>query len=215
MLAGVMAVSVASVYVWGVPLLEKRQSQANVDTFEQSAVGVYNTIVDVRDGGQGETGSATVSFQNIGAQVRSVEINETLDYIDVEIEATSDIPYPANIWSPVSGRSMQNVSVFSGDYAQGSRDQPGVVIAKPAGTSSQVVTYRIEFRNLLRETASAQGKILERVDLVATGATESAGPTTLRFSNQGTEMDTGNDAVVTSDGQRYERRRTVIRVVMR
>lgn len=205
--------SVATAYIWGVPLLEKRQSQADLQNVEENILTTYDTVVSVSNGGSGTTEQVTLSPPDTQSSNFQIEVDEQNDYIEITTGA-SNTPYPLDTWTLIRGKRLQNLTFGSGDYALTGEDQPGVVGVRPAGgPGAAVIAYRIEFRNMLTETAS--GDELRKIDLQAQGQDRANGETTVVFTNQGTEQDTGDDAVTISSDEVYSRERTVVQVDLR
>ncbi|MFB6144713.1 MAG: hypothetical protein ABEJ98_05370 [Candidatus Nanohaloarchaea archaeon] len=205
--------SVATAYVWGVPLLEKQQSQANLQNVEQKVLSVYETVTSVSNSGTGTAEKVTVKPPSGDTDSFQVSVNERKDYIEITTNSQNP-PYPLDTWTLIKGKSLQNLTFGAGNYALSGSDLPGVVGVRPVGgPGAAVIAYRIEFRNMLSETAT--GRKLTKIDLEARGKKRSTGETTLVFSNQGIEKDTGSDAVEIGTGEELDRSRTVISVDLR
>ena len=211
LVTGLTIGGVASVYVWGSPILEKRQGQATVSNVEGAVNGLYDEMMDVRESGEGTLTPYSLSLSGSGTEIRRVEVSPENDYINVTVSVSQGAPY-ADRWTFLQGSSLQNISIRpeaeTGAYAIKGDDRPGVVMARAAGASGSLITYRIEFRNMYAETPSVNR--LEKIDLVSAGGSEAAGETTVRIRNEGVEMDTGSDAVTLPSGEELNRRRTVI-----
>lgn len=206
LITGVILGSVTSAYIWGVPLVEKRQSQADVNSLESSITDTRDTIRSVANSGQGSSEEISLELNN-----GNIEINESGNYIDVTAVA-GGASYPVNSWKILGGGSRQGLSIGAGQYGIQGQNTPGVAAAKRTSTNS-IVQYRIEFRNM--RTTTPTGPELRQIDLKVSGSPESSGDTELRFSNQGQESDTGSDGVQLSSGERIDRRRTVVEVDLR
>lgn len=205
--------SVATAYVWGVPLLEKRQGQADLQNVEESALSTYDTLVSVSNGGSGTTEKVTLSPPNTDSNEFNINVDEERDYIEITTGA-SNPPYPLDTWTLIRGKSLQNLTVGAGSYALSGQDLPGVVAVRPAGgPSGSIIAYRIEFRNMLTETST--GESLRRIDLEVQGQDRATGETTLVFSNQGTEQDIGEDSVKIGTSEELSRQRTIVEVDVR
>ncbi|MFB6204624.1 MAG: hypothetical protein ABEJ75_03185 [Candidatus Nanohaloarchaea archaeon] len=213
LITGITVGAIASVYVWGTPILTKRQGQANVQQVEEQVIGLYNTVVSTSRGGSGTAASVQLDFSSQNARIEYVFLNPAQDYINITVSSVPNAPYPPNTWTMVKGSSLQNISIGAGLYGIKGEDLPGVVLVKPHGTSAGKLTYRVEFRNLYVNTAS--GKKLEKIDLQAKGGTAAAGATTLRITNAGTRRDTGSNGIRLPSGRLINRERTVIRVDLR
>lgn len=206
--------SVATAYVWGVPLLDKRQSQTDLQNVEQDAINTYETVVSVSNGGSGTAEEVSLSPPSSdGSDNYRITVDEANDYIEISTSA-SNPPYPLDTWTLIRGRSLQNLTFGDGDYGIAGRDLPGVVGVRPVGASQgSIVSYRVEFRNM--ETQTSTGDRLNKIDLQVQGQSRATGETTLVFSNQGTEQDTGEDAIRISDDEIKDRQRSVVQVEIR
>lgn len=213
LLTGITIGAVTTVFVWGTPILEKRQGQAGLQTVEEDVLSIYNEIVSVSRGGSGTASTVELDLSNSGSEIRSVWVNPTEDYINITVDTAQSPPYPAGTWTMLKGSSLQDISIGAGEYGIKGKELPGVVMVRAYGSGISRVTYRIEFRNLYAETPS--GSRLEKIDLEAVGGQKSAGQTTLRVSNGGTEFDTGGSAVTLSSGEKIDRRRTVVEIDLR
>ncbi|QKQ98471.1 hypothetical protein GKQ38_03010 [Candidatus Nanohaloarchaea archaeon] len=213
LVTGLTIGAVASVYVWGTPILEKRQGQATVSNIEDNVVGLYSEIIDVKESGEGTLTPYPLKLPNSESSIRRVNVNSEKDYINVTVRTSRSAPY-ANRWTFLKGDSLQNISIRpsaeTGAYAISGKDLPGIVMVKSTGGSATLLTYRIEFRNMYVETPS--GSRLEKIDLVAAGGTKAAGGATVRIRNEGTRMDTGSEAVTLPSGRALNRKRYVISI---
>lgn len=198
---------IATSYVWGVPLLEKQQSQAQIDRAQENVEGLYSQVVDVSESGEGTTSRYDLA-QGISSEDMQISINESGNYIDVRITAQNS-PYPMDTWTLLEGTNTQNVTSGSGAYGRQSSNNPGVVLVRPVGgPDSTVLTYRVEFRNLL--TTTSTGQKLSRINIKAEEGTRSAERTTLFISNQGRNWERGNEAVELPSNELVPRENTEI-----
>lgn len=209
LITSVIVGSVATTYVWGTPLLEKRQGQADLQNTESDIVQLHSKILQVSNSGSGTT--ERIEF-NSGSETE-LQVNPQEDYIEITTPSKSS-PYPSDTWTLIKGKSFQNLSFGTGDYGVKANDIPGVVAVRPSGTSEDMILrYRIEFRNILADTPT--GQRLQKLDLVSKGQTTSTDQTTLLISNDGTEIDSGNQRVELSNGEKLERTRTLVEVDIR
>ena len=213
LVTSVIVGSVATAYVWGVPLLEKRQSQSDLNNVEDKILTTYDTIVSVSNGGSGTTQEVNLEPPNSESETFRIRVDEKQDFIEIT-SGSSGTNYPMDTWTLLRGKSPQNLSFSAGSYALSGVDLPGVVAVRPAGgPSGALVSYRIEFRNMLTETST--GESLGKIDLEVQGQDRANGETTLVFSNQGTEQDIGEDAVKIGTNEELSRKRTVVEVDLR
>ncbi|MFB6099774.1 MAG: hypothetical protein ABEK16_00740 [Candidatus Nanohalobium sp.] len=207
MITGVIIGGIASAYVWGVPLVEKRQAQAELDSVESSVLELQSSIVSVARSGQGSSGEVKLSLEN-----GKVQVNSTGNYIDVTVFSSS-APYAAGTWSMLRGQSRQGLSIGAGSYGIQGENSPGVVAVRKVSSASSAVTYRVEFRNLLTTTASSQE--LRLIDIQSAGSPAAAGEVTVEFTNDGRRFDTGGQAYELPSGEMIDRRRVVVEVDLR
>lgn len=204
LITSVIVGAIATSYTWGVPLLEKQQSQAELERTQQNIIDLYDRMVEVSQSGEGTTARVDVG-EGSSSDIR-VTLNEQENYIDIRTNGRNP-PYPFDAWTLIRGNSMQNLSVGSGAYARSSDDLPGAVLVRPVGAPDEsLVTYRVEFRNVLSETPS--GRQLSRINLTAEGQTSSSGDTTIFISNQGTNWERGNEGVTLPSQERVPRENT-------
>jgi hypothetical protein len=204
LITSVIVGAIATSYTWGVPLLEKQQSQAEFERTQQNIIDLYDRMIEVSESGEGTT--ATVDIADGSSSDIRFTVNEQENYIDIRTNGQNP-PYPFDTWTLIRGNSMQNLSVGSGAYARSSDDLPGVVLVRPVGAPDEsLVTYRVEFRNILSETPS--GRQLSRINLTAEGQTSSSGDTTVFISNQGTNWERGNEGVTLPSQERVPRENT-------
>lgn len=171
--------AISAAYVWGTPLLEKRESQSQLQTTEQNVLQLYDSIISVSNGGTG-----TAKETRINVPEGTLTINEEKDYIQIEAES-ADPPYAANTWTLLRGSSLQNTTmVNAGSYGIKERDLPGVVAVNVPSAGS-LARYRIDFRNIM----VSQPSKIERIDLKTNGGNKASGDISLLISNNGIETD--------------------------
>ncbi|MFB6291916.1 MAG: hypothetical protein ABEI58_00820 [Candidatus Nanohaloarchaea archaeon] len=193
--------AIATAYVWGTPLLEKRQSKAQLEKVERQVFDLHNSIISVARSGKGTTSKTTLEIEN-----GRLRIDENLDYIQIFTNAES-APYPPGSWTLIKGKSLQNLSIGSGSYGLKSQDLPGVVAVKAAaGAGRSVVTYKVEFRNLY--VTDPAGNSLSKIDIQTSGRQSATGETTLIISNEGV----ARDRVKVSTGEKIPRTKTVVEI---
>jgi len=202
MITGIMIGTIAAVYVWGTPLLEKRESQAELDQMENSVLGLKNSIQSISNSGEGAGAEREITVNN-----GEVSINETGNFIEVTTSAEASA-YPEGSWTLLESSNLQGLSFASGDYGVKGREPPGVVAAQGDTTGSGTVTYRIEFRRILDDGSGSP--VIELVDLESAGANRATGDTTVSLRNQGPQVD--EDAYRLGTGENIDIERNVIRV---
>jgi hypothetical protein len=213
MITGVVVGSIATAYSWGVPLLEKQQSQANIDRTEQNIIGLYEQIVEVSESGEGTTARYNLG-EGVSAESMRISVAPEKNYIDVRIEGQNP-PYPMDTWTLIRGSSSQNLSIGTGAYGIEGTNIPGAVAVRPVGRpDGSLITYRVEFRNLRAETPT--GQQLSKINLSAADSTEAGESTsTIFLSNEGTSWERGSQAVTLPSGEKIPRQNTEISVGFR
>lgn len=203
MMTGIIVAGVVSVYVWGVPLVEKRQERAELESLESTIFEVENAIDRVSSNGKGFSNDIELEIEN-----GDIKINSSADYIDIEAVAP-EINYPLQ-WKLLRGENKQGLSIGSGDYAVKGEHEAGVVAVKRISETGSLVKYRIEYRNM--NTSTATGYELRKVDLKASGALDAGGKSTLRLTNKGEARDEDFEL---SSGARIDRHRKIVEVELR
>lgn len=179
LISGIVMGGIGTVYLWGVPMLEKREVTQDVANTEEDIRNLYTQIVDTSR--QGSGASTTISIE-----ADRITVNAEKDYIQINNELSE----PATrgfTWSLLKGGSLQNTSIVNaGEYGIKGQELPGIIAFKSvAGEGSSEITYRVEFRNL----CSPNTGTLENIDLTVDGQNVSAGSATITISNQGEEVD--------------------------
>lgn len=196
--------AVATAFVWGKPLLEKRQNKAQLDQVERDVFEFQQEIVSVAQSGSDTTAKVDLELEN-----GRLTVNPEQDYIQIQTQS-SQVPYVSGTWELLSEGSSQNLTVGTGDYGRKGEDPPGAVAVKAAaGAGSTVVEYRVEFRNLRADTPS--GARLEKIDITSVGKKSSTGETTILITNEGTS----EDSVKISSGEKLDRKLTRVSVDIR
>lgn len=206
-----LTVGVASVvYVWGEPILDKRESQVGLDAVEQDVLTLRDEIIRVSGAGEGASANVEMDGGDSDFDIETVMVNDKIDYIDIVVDA-SDSEYPEGQWTMLKGDNHRNLSISNtGDYVIEGQDQQSVLLVRP---QSSVLTYRIEFRNIYSE--NAEDAPVEKIDLISQGGDVSGGGAEVYVTNAGTEIDTGEDGLTISSGQTLDRSRTEVEVDLR
>ena len=192
MITGIVMGGIGTAYLWGVPMLEKRQVEQDVTSTEEDVLNLRDEIESVSQRGSGASSSVTIDADTI-----------TVDNEDEYIQITNQLDQSAEqgfTWSLLDGEGYQNLSWTTGATAIEGEDTPGVVAFQSiAGEGSSEITYRVEFRNMCSESTGDVSK----VDLEADGQTRGTGSVTITLTNDGEEV---SDTVI-PDGA-YEGRTT-------
>ncbi|WP_414838166.1 hypothetical protein ACK3SF_02080 [Candidatus Nanosalina sp. VS9-1] len=206
-----LTVGVASVvYVWGEPILDKRESQVGLDSVEQDVLTLREEILRVSEAGEGAAANVEMDGGESDFDIEMIRVEDSIDYIDIVVDA-SESEYPDGRWTLLKGDNQRNLSISNtGDYVLEGEDEQSVLLVRP---QSSVITYRIEFRNIYSE--NAEGAPVEKIDLISRGGDVSSGGAEVYVTNTGTEVDTGEDGLTLSSGQTLDRSRTEIEVDLR
>jgi len=201
MITGILVGTISAVYIWGTPLLEKREGQAELNQIENDVVSLSNSIESV-----GNSGSGAASESNIRIGEGEVYVNETGNYI--EITTFSDrSPYPLEAWRIIDGSNLQGLTIGAGDYGIQGQDSAGVVAARSDdGGQEDRIIFRVEFRNLFDSSTEE----MEYLDLQVPGSDTTTGQTSISISNQGVEQDTFEIGT----GEDFDREKTNLRVTL-
>lgn len=190
--------TIASAYVWGTPLLEKRQGDAELDSVERNVADLKLTIDSVARGGAGSSESISVTAPN-----GDIEISPDNDTVD--ISTTSDDPRYPQSWVLIDGENMQNLTIGTGSYGIIGEDQPGVIAARSfGGGQNSIITYRIEYRNMY--TDEFDNIEMEKINLDVRGRESATEEADIQVTNEGREQDT----VTIDTGQEIQRTKTNI-----
>jgi len=203
---GVIVGAVASAYVWGIPLIEKRQGQAELNSLESSVKGLESAVDSVSNSGQGSRESVELDLEN-----GQVNVNSSGNYIEITAYADGS-SYPVDSWKLLRGSERRGLSIDSGYYAVRGTDEAGIVAAKRVSDSTPTIKYRVEFRNMKVSTPS--GSALRQVDLQSIGSAQATGDVEVVLTNEGKEFDRGDQGVETQS-RTLDRTRTVVNVDLR
>jgi hypothetical protein len=177
MITGIVMGGIGTAYLWGVPMLEKRQVEQDVTSTEEDVLNLRDEIESVSQRGSGASSSVTIDADTI-----------TVDNEDEYIQITNQLDQSAEqgfTWSLLDGEGYQNLSWTTGATAIEGEDTPGVVAFQSiAGEGSSEITYRVEFRNMCSESTGDVSK----VDLEADGQTRGTGSVTITLTNDGEEV---------------------------
>ena len=206
-----LTVGVASVvYVWGEPILDKRDAQIGLDSVEQDVLTLREEIIRISEAGEGATASVDVGSEDSDYGIEQIRVNENYDYIDIVVDS-GESPYPRGQWTLLKGQNERNLSISrTGDYVLEGEDKQSVLLVRP---QSSVITYRVEFRNLYSE--NAEDTPIRKIDLITTGGDVTSGASSIYLEHTKTEVDTGEDGLTISSGQTLDRTRSEIEVDLR
>ncbi|WEL19833.1 hypothetical protein [Candidatus Nanohalococcus occultus] len=186
----------ASTYIWGQPIIDKQESQSDIDGLERQVTEIHSLVDDVSRSGSNHRSNMEISLTQ-----GSLEVNDEGNYIQVTAPAENS-PYAPG-WTLIEGNARQNVSIWGGDFAS-EESSPGVIAVKTTESrASDTIEYRIEFRN--RRT----GEGLERVELSPVGRTTGTGDFTLSLTNRGRSIDSSYEI---STGETFQLTKTVVEV---
>jgi|GEM_PF-444421 len=205
-----LTVGVASVvYVWGEPILDKRDAEIGLDAVEQDVLTLREEIIRISEA-EGATSSVDIGSEDSDYGIEQIRVNENYDYIDIVVDSTES-PYPRGQWTLLRGQNERNLSISrTGDYVLEGEDEQSVLLVRP---QSSVITYRVEFRNLYSE--NADDSPVRKIDLISSGGDITSGASSIYLNHRRTEVDTGEDGLTISSGQTLDRTRSEIEVDLR
>jgi len=203
-----LTVGVASVvYVWGEPILDKREAGNELDNVESMVVEIRDEVLRVDQAGEGSSAEIPLETETEDYTVNLVSLNASNDYIDIVVEG-GEFPYPEGSWTLLDGQNLRNLSISGGDYVIEGEDKEGVILVKK---SSNVATYRVEFRNIYSENEQVP---LNKINLTERGSTVT-GSGSIYLSNEGSYVNSGANGLTISTGQTIDRELTEMEVEMR
>ncbi len=201
MITGIMIGTIAAVYVWGTPLLEKRESQAALGQVESDVLSLKDSVDSVSRSGEGSGSDSSIRISE-----GEVEVNEDENYIQVTTFSGAS-SYPTGTWRIIEGNSLQGLSIGTGYYGISGQDSDGVVAARSDESGGDDrIRFRVEFRDMLDDSEA------HLVDLQSVGSPTSSGETTVNLRNRGTESDTGSEGLEIGTDEIIDRERRIIEV---
>lgn len=217
LITGVTLGAVAATYIWGTPLLEKREAEEELVQTEDQIQQLNQEIQSISQAGEGQATEFTLELHNDASiEITEGDADETKSEEDgmennfIEIETPSDTsPYAQGQWFLLDGTSLQGLSIGAGMYGVDGSDRESVIATRSQGVEgANVITYRLEFRNILVETPA--GDQLELVDIQTEGGDTAQGTTEITIRNEGTVSDVGNEGVELETGELIDRERTIV-----
>ncbi len=203
-----ITVGVASVvYVWGEPILDKRESGNELDNVESMVLDIRDEVQRVDQAGEGSSAEVPLETGTDNYNVNLVSLNASNDYIDIVVEG-EEFPYPEGSWTLLDGQNLRNLSISGGDYVIEGEDKEGVVLVRK---SSGIATYRVEFRNIYSENEQVP---LKKIDLIERGSTVT-GSGSIYLRNSGNTINSGSNGLTISTGETIDRELTEMQVEMR
>ncbi len=181
LMTGVMIGAVASAYVWGTPLLEKREAEAEVKQLHNDVVALQEEAEYIS-----EAGELAASEEEL--RVEDGTVNVGGKKITIEMPADTSL-YPNGGWQLISGRGR-----ISGNGSLGIHSRTAAF----AQVDGDNVVYELRFRDL---QASQGGETqTEAISLNAQGGSSSSGSTVVVIENQGSQVSSDGEEIETSLG---------------
>ena len=183
--------SVGTVYVWGTPLLEKREAETAMVGVENNLIELQNTMINVENSGQGSTERVTMDLP----EDAELNIDTTTNSITVQ-DTTSEPIYAEDTQFTLAGSNVTRTAEYDGGdilYGIEGVNDPSVleVSTRSAGDGATQITYELRLNNLL--TTTHFGEVITVRDLQ------------LRSEDTETQRSFGEvDVVVTNDGEQIE-----------
>ena len=206
MITGIVVGAAASAYVWGAPIIEKRDSVAELQNVESKALNIEESITEVSQSGTGNSQQVDLSLEN-----GEIKVNPDKNFLEFTY-FTKNAPYPTDSWRFLKGQSRQGLSFGKGNYGISGENTPGIVAVQRDSASGQAVKYRIEFRNM--RTSTPSGPELRMIDLQSEGSETAIGEVEISITNQGKQTDSGSDAFDV-EGRTLSRTRSIVQIDLR
>jgi hypothetical protein len=204
LITSVIVTAVISAYSVGLPLIEDSRNEARLESVESKVVEIGRTAMGVAESSDGVTRSVRIDADDV-----EVFLNESGDYIDIGTNVGGE-RYPRDSWQFLIGDSRKNLSFGDDSIGTKGEERPGIVAATSLSGSS--TRYRMEFRSLNKSSVASNS--ISQVDLRASGSSSISGAATVTFSHNGTELETGDNAIEIN-GTRYARELTILEVRIR
>jgi hypothetical protein len=203
LITSVVIGAIGTVYVWGVPMLNKQQSQSSYGSFESNVNDLYEGIVSLSDSSQG-------SSDVIEVEANQVYVNESANYIDINKKFENSVGLISD-FSLYKG-SLHNTTRGAGSYAIKGENTPGSIFNRADEATGSEVTFRIDFRNLCEPS----GNQMSLIDLEAEDGPRAKDVSSISITNVGTETDedillSGSLSGLECEGN-YDRKRSIISV---
>jgi hypothetical protein len=198
LITSVVIGAIGTVYVWGVPMLNKQQSQSDVSSFESNVDDLYEGIVSVAESSPGST-------DEIQIEADQIFVNTSANYVDVNKDFEDPVGIPP-FFNRYRGESIMNTTRGAGSSAIMGEDNPGVIFNRADEATGTSATYRIDFRNL----CSPGGEEMSLIDLRVDGGSRSVDTSSVTVSNEGTQTDDNILLGMPECEGNYERKRTIV-----
>ena len=181
LILGVMLATLAAIYVWATPALDKQTAQNNIRELDNDVRGLGETLDTVAVASEN-----TPKSQEINLQEGEILVNESADYVEISTTQPTDL-YSGRAWNLIRGDTSQGLSYTGTRYALRGKDENPVIAVNGYGPDSGTLKYRVEFRPMLDE--SGDEPIIRKVELKADAGKRASGSTEVQAVNQGVEVD--------------------------
>lgn len=184
LITGVTLAAISSAYIWGVPLLEKTQSQEQINTAENDLIRLQNSVDSMASGGVG--GSTSVDVR-----IEDGEIFLDEDGFTVELSTPAGSPYPEDQYILLFGDSFIGTSMGDNPDETGDLSRHNQFVFGASGEDESTI-YRVEARELYDPNRDVT-RIIEFEEGISTG---SSGDVEIQIENVGLEESTDTETVV-------------------
>lgn len=165
LITSLILASVGTVYVWGTPLLEKREAESQMVGVENNLIQLQNTIHDVEASGEGSTEKVDLNLPDDA----EVTIDEETDTIKV-VATTEESIYAPDTRFTLSGSNVTKSGEYDGDtisYGLEGVNDPSLIEVETVSSSggSSQITYDLILNNLFTTTYFGEALVVRDLQL--------------------------------------------------
>lgn len=209
LITGLVLATVTGVYVWGSPLLDKRDAEADLVGLENEVIEIYNSIFSIQESGQDASTVLEMDF----SEETQLTISEGENSLIIESEAEESV-YPGDARFTLLG-GIGEVDPETGDdieYGIEGIDEPGTVMVDTVSAAeSQIIEYEMTFNKLYTQTQ--QGEILRETKIETTDeGMMGQGEMELVMTNKGVEVEEEGETL--SSGQVVDLHRHIVEIIV-
>lgn len=157
MVTTLIIASVSTVYVWGTPLLDKREAESELTGLENQMIELQNAIHEVESAGDGATERITMELP----EDSEINVEESIETIRVEIR-TDEMIYSEDSVFTLTGSNVTETGFYEGGEIkygiEGIHHPSSLQVETVSASDEHLVNYRIELNPLF--TSSEFGEVL-------------------------------------------------------